>query len=190
MTHEEASNGPTGHAPLEPHPARTTEFRAAETVLEPGRDYRAVLRTSAGTLTVDLFQDEAPRTVNNFVFLALHRFYDGVPFHRVLENFMAQTGDPTGTGRGGPGYRFDDEFHPELRHDRPGTLSMANAGPGTNGSQFFLTFAETPWLDDRHAVFGRVVEGLDVLDAITRIDPNTPGGPAPDRIEEVRIVVA
>ncbi|MEX2501261.1 MAG: peptidylprolyl isomerase [Trueperaceae bacterium] len=181
---------PTGHEPVPPHEQRTTEFRSAEQVLEPGRDYRAVLRTSAGTMSIDLFQDRAPATVNNFVFLALHRFYDGVPFHRVLDDFMAQTGDPTGTGRGGPGYRFDDEFHPELRHDAPGTLSMANAGPGTNGSQFFLTFAATPWLDDKHAVFGRVVGGLEVLDTIARVDPSRPGGATPDTIEELRIVVA
>lgn len=169
---------------------RTTEFRGAEQVLEQDRDYRAVLETSAGRIVIDLAQDRAPITVNNFVFLALHRFYDGVPFHRVLEDFMAQTGDPTGTGRGGPGYRFADEFHAELRHDEPGTVSMANAGPGTNGSQFFITFAATPWLDDRHAVFGRVVEGTDVLSRIARVDPSRPGGAEPDVIESVTILAA
>ena len=169
---------------------RTTEFRGAEQVLEQDRDYRAVLETSAGRMVIDLAQDRAPKTVNNFVFLALHRFYDGVPFHRVLEDFMAQTGDPTGTGRGGPGYQFEDEFHEELRHDGKGVLSMANAGPNTNGSQFFLTFGETPWLDGRHPVFGRVIEGEEVLDRVTRVDPTRPGGAEPDRIEQVTILAS
>ena len=167
---------------------RTTQFPAAEVVLDPNLDYRAEIRTNKGTMTVELEQDLVPVTVNNFVFLALHQYYDGIVFHRVLEDFMAQTGDPTGTGRGGPGYRFDDEFHPDLRHDAPGVLSMANAGPGTNGSQFFITFTETPWLDQRHAVFGRVIDGLEVLDALTRIDPMQPGGVEPDVIESVQIL--
>jgi cyclophilin family peptidyl-prolyl cis-trans isomerase len=177
------------YRPVEPAAERRTDFDAARPVLEPDADYRAEIVTSKGTLLVDLEQDRAPVTVNNFVFLALQRFYDGVPFHRVLEDFMAQTGDPTGTGRGGPGYRFDDEFHDELRHDAKGVLSMANAGPGTNGSQFFITFAETPWLDRRHAVFGRVIEGHEVLDQLTRVDPSRPGGATPDVIETVRILV-
>ncbi len=166
------------------------EFDASEDVLEPDRDYRAVIETTAGEMVVDLFQDRVPRTVNNFVFLALHRFYDGVPFHRVLEDFMAQTGDPTGTGRGGPGYRFDDEIDPELSHDGPGVLSMANAGPNTNGSQFFITFTATPWLDGKHGVFGRVIEGMDVLDDLIRIEPGRSGGKTPDKIERVRILAA
>ncbi len=170
-----------------PHPDRTTRFEAATPVLQPDTAYQADLVTSAGTLRIDLEQDRAPVTVNNFVFLALHRFYEGVVFHRVLDGFMAQTGDPTGTGRGGPGYRFDDEFHPDLTHDGPGVLSMANAGPGTNGSQFFITFGATPHLDGRHAVFGRVVDGLEVLDALTRIDPMAPGGTEPDVIERVDV---
>ncbi len=169
---------------------RTTQFDAPQQVLEPGGDYRARVETSKGTLVLDLFQDGAPATVNNFVFLARHRFFDGIVFHRVLEGFMAQTGDPTGTGRGGPGYRFDDEFGEGLSHDGKGVLSMANAGPNTNGSQFFITFDATPWLDGRHAVFGRVVEGIDVLDALNRIDPGRPGrGPAPDTMERVTIYV-
>lgn len=166
---------------------RVTEFSAAEPVLENGFDYRAVIETTRGTLTIDLEQDRTPKTVNNFVFLALHRYFDGIVFHRVLEDFMAQTGDPTGSGRGGPGYRFADEFHPELKHDAKGVLSMANAGPGTNGSQFFITFTATPWLDGRHAVFGRVVEGLEVLDALTRIDPSAPGGARPDSMVRVSV---
>ena len=101
---------------------------------------------------------------------------------------MAQTGDPTGTGRGGPGYRFEDEFHPALRHDKKGVLSMANAGPNTNGSQFFITFQPTPWLDGKHAVFGQVIEGLEVLDALTHIDPQRPSGVKPDAISRLAIV--
>ncbi len=179
-----------GYAPLDPLGAeRTTRFAAAEPVLSPGADYRALISTSKGPLVLDLYQDAAPTTVNNFVFLARHRFYDGVVFHRVLDGFMAQTGDPTGSGRGGPGYTFADEFGPDLSHDGKGVLSMANAGPGTNGSQFFITFDATPWLDGRHAVFGRVLEGEEVLDALTRVDPGRPGGAKPDNMERVTIYV-
>lgn len=164
-----------GFAPV---PFRSDEpvqrFDAPESVLVGGLDYRAVMETTAGTLLLDLYETRVPRTVDNLVFLALERFYEGVPFHRVIDGFMAQTGDPTGTGRGGPGYAFDDEIVDGLVHDRPGLLSMANAGPDTNGSQFFLTFAETPWLDGNHAIFGEVAYGLDVLDAITRVDPQNP----------------
>ena len=165
---------PEGYTPLEPLGERTLNFAEAESVLNEGSDYAAVIQTSAGPIMVELYADRVPQTVNNFVFLALNRYYDGIVFHRVLEDFMAQTGDPTGTGTGGPGYEFGDEFHPELRHDAAGVLSMANAGPGTNGSQFFITFRDTPHLDDRHSVFGRVTEGLEVLDRITRIDPQMP----------------
>ena len=164
-----------GYIPLSPmSDTRQTSFRRAEQVLEAGRDYRAVIETNKGRMVVDLFQDETPATVNNFVFLALHRYYDGIVFHRVLEDFMAQTGDPTGTGRGGPGYQFQDEIVPALKHDAKGILSMANAGPNTNGSQFFITFQATPWLDGRHAVFGKAIEGLEVLDRLQRIDPQSP----------------
>ncbi len=150
------------------------QFEAAEDVLEPDTDYQAIVVTSKGTMRLNLFQDEVPVTVNNFVFLALHKYYDGIVFHRVLEGFMAQTGDPTGTGRGGPGYQFQDEILTELRHEKAGILSMANAGPNTNGSQFFITFAATPWLDGAHTVFGEVIEGTEVLDVINRIDPGQP----------------
>ena len=177
----------TGYEALTARSERETRFEAAEQVLDAGRDYRALVQTNRGDIVIDLHQDDAPVTVNNFVFLALQRYYDGVVFHRVLEDFMAQTGDPTGSGRGGPGYQFADEFAPHLRHDGKGVLSMANAGPGTNGSQFFITFTATPWLDGKHAVFGRVSEGLEVLDALTRVDPSRPGGATPDRMERVTI---
>jgi peptidyl-prolyl cis-trans isomerase A (cyclophilin A) len=150
--------------------------------------------TSEGSFRIRLFDDKVPNTVANFVGLAegtkefvdpksgqkaTRPFYDGLIFHRVIDNFMIQGGDPLGTGTGGPGYRFADEFHPTLRHDKPGILSMANSGPNSNGSQFFITLVPTPWLDNRHSVFGEVVEGMDVVSKIgstqTRNDrPVTP----------------
>ena len=142
--------------------------------IDPSKTYTATFVLENGTeFKVNLFAEKAPNTVNNFVFLSRDGFYDGVTFHRVIPGFMAQGGDPTGTGRGGPGYRFADEFHPDLKHDRPGILSMANAGPNTNGSQFFITFVPTPHLDGAHAVFGEVVEGMDVVNAISPRDPAT-----------------
>jgi cyclophilin family peptidyl-prolyl cis-trans isomerase/Flp pilus assembly protein TadD len=139
--------------------------------IDPEKSYRATIVTEKGNIVLELYADRAPNTVNNFVFLARDGFYDNTTFHRVIPGFMAQGGDPTGTGTGGPGYTFADEFHPELRHDGPGILSMANRGPDTNGSQFFITYEATPWLDDRHTVFGRVIQGLDVLGALTERDP-------------------
>jgi peptidyl-prolyl cis-trans isomerase A (cyclophilin A) len=141
----------------------------------------ATFDTSAGTFKIRLFEDKAPKTVANFVGLATgtkewtdsrtgkassQPFYDGLIFHRVIDGFMIQGGCPEGSGRGGPGYRFADEFGPGLKHDKAGLLSMANAGPNTNGSQFFITLAPTPWLDNRHAIFGEVVEGMDVVTKI------------------------
>lgn len=181
----EALQGFTALAPLSED--RVTQFSAPENVLESGKEYRAHINTSKGDIVVELYADRVPNTVNNFVFLARNKYYDGIVFHRVLEDFMAQTGDPTGSGMGGPGYQFADEFHPELRHTGKGVLSMANAGPGTNGSQFFITFVDTPWLDNRHAVFGRVVAGEDVLDALTRIDPSAPSGAQPDKMDSVTV---
>lgn len=151
------------------------QFSAAEEVLSEGQDYYALIVTNKGSLLVDLFEEGAPLTVNNFAFLSLNHYYDGIIFHRVLDNFMAQTGDPTGTGTGGPGYQFADEFNSELRHSGAGVLSMANSGPNTNGSQIFITFVDTPHLDDRHSVFGQVVEeNLAVLDDLTRVEPGRP----------------
>jgi len=144
----------------------------------------AEIETNRGTFTAELFEERAPRTTDNFIGLAEDGFYDGVVFHRVIEDFMIQGGDPEGTGRGGPGYTIDDEFHPELRHDSEGVLSMANAGPDTGGSQFFVTLKATPWLDDKHAVFGRVVEGMDVVREIGRVET----GPGDRPVDEVRMV--
>ncbi|HZW05183.1 MAG TPA: peptidylprolyl isomerase [Anaerolineaceae bacterium] len=154
--------------------------------IDPKKNYRAVFETDKGDISVRLFADKAPNTVNNFVFLARQGFYDDTIFHRVLNDFMAQGGDPTGTGTGGPGYKFADEFHPSLKHDRPGILSMANAGANTNGSQFFITHVPTPWLDRKHSVFGEVVEGMDVLMSIPERDPRNRNAPAV-RLKTVRI---
>lgn len=154
--------------------------------LDTTKSYTAVFKTEKGDITVELFADRAPRTVENFVNLARAGFYDGTTFHRVIGGFMAQGGDPTGTGTGGPGYQFADEFHPTLRHDGAGTLSMANAGPGTNGSQFFITHGPTPHLDDRHSVFGKVTDGMDVVNALRERDPQRDRQPG-DRIETIEI---
>ena len=128
------------------------------------------IKTSKGVIKGELFADKVPVTVANFVNLASRGFYDGLKFHRVIPDFMVQGGDPEGSGRGGPGYRFEDEFDPSLKHTGPGIFSMANAGPGTNGSQFFITHVPTPWLDGKHSVFGKVVEGQDVVNAIQAND--------------------
>ncbi|MBQ9372847.1 MAG: peptidylprolyl isomerase [Thermoguttaceae bacterium] len=130
----------------------------------------ATIETARGAIKLELYYDKAPKTVANFEKLANSKFYDGLTFHRVISDFMIQGGDPTGTGRGGPGYQFDDEFHPDLKHDGPGVLSMANAGPNTNGSQFFITHVPCPWLDGHHSVFGRTIEGQDVVNAIKQGD--------------------
>ena len=149
-----------------------------EMIIDPKKKYTATLGTDNGDIVLELFPDKTPRTVNNFVFLAREGFYDGTIFHRVIADFMVQGGDPTGTGTGGPGYRFGDEFHPSLKHNKPGILSMANAGPGTNGSQFFITHVPTPWLDGKHSVFGQVIQGMDVLLSIPPRDPMKVAAPA------------
>jgi cyclophilin family peptidyl-prolyl cis-trans isomerase len=154
--------------------------------LDTSKAYAARLKTQRGDIVVELYADRAPLTVENFVNLARAGFYDGTTFHRVIPGFMAQGGDPTGTGTGGPGYQFGDEFDPSLRHDGPGVLSMANAGPGTNGSQFFITHGPTPHLDNKHTVFGRVTAGMDVVRAIRERDPQRDREPG-DRIETIEI---
>ena len=146
--------------------------------IDPKKKYTALFKTEKGDFTVELYADKVPNTVNNFVFLAREGYYDNVTFHRVISNFMAQGGDPTGTGTGGPGYKIADEFHPSLRHNSAGILSMANAGPNTNGSQFFITHGPTPHLDHRHSVFGKVVQGMDIVLSFPDRDPmraKTPG---------------
>jgi len=175
---------------------------------------RVTLETTKGDIELELYDERAPETVENFLNLARHdpaaddepapgtttwedpetgeirgdSLYEGVEFHRVIDDFMLQTGDPQGTGRGGPGYTFDDEFHPELRHDGPGTLSMANSGPNTNGSQFFITLDAQPHLDDKHAVFGEVVDGMDVVEEIGSADTDMHDSPTtPIKIESVEV---
>lgn len=156
-----------------------------EMTIDPQKNYEALIKTSKGDMRVQLFADKAPLTVNNFVFLANEGFYDGLTFHRVIDDFMAQGGDPTGRGSGGPGYRFEDETDNGLTFDRPGLLAMANAGPGTNGSQFFITFVPTSWLNGNHTIFGEVIQGSEVLSQITR---RQPGAATPaDAIERIDI---
>jgi len=138
--------------------------------IDANKQYTASIETNRGTIEVDLFAKEAPKTVNNFVFLAREGFYDGVSFHRVISNFMVQGGDPTGSGRGGPGYKFEDETRGNPHRHGTGSLSMANAGPDTNGSQFFITHAPQPHLDGKHTVFGQVSQGQDVVNAIRQGD--------------------
>ena len=151
----------------------------------------AVFDTSEGRFKIKLFDDKAPNTVKNFVDLADGTktgkpFYDGLIFHRVIPDFMIQGGCPEGTGTGGPGYKFADEFHPSLRHTKPGLLSMANSGPNTNGSQFFVTVAATPWLDNKHSIIGEVVEGYDVVEKISKLPRNS--GDRPNKEVKVNSV--
>ncbi len=154
-------------------------------VIDTSKQYTAIIETEKGDMVLELFAKDVPVTVNNFVFLAREGFYNGSPFHRVLPGFMAQGGDPTGTGRGGPGYRFEDEF---THHKHGvGTLSMANAGPGTNGSQFFITFTPQPGLDGKHSVFGQIIEGMDVLQNLTPRDPSQNPSFEGDKIIKIRI---
>jgi cyclophilin family peptidyl-prolyl cis-trans isomerase len=141
--------------------------------IDPTRQYFATFKMeNGGEFVAQLFADKAPKTVNSFVFLAREGFYDGLTFHRVIDQFMAQGGDPTGTGAGGPGYEFEDEFDASLTFDKPGLLAMANSGPNTNGSQFFITYAPTPHLNNQHTIFGQVIEGMDVVNSLTRRDPD------------------
>jgi len=156
--------------------------------IDPNKRYVAVFHTDRGDFQVELFAKQAPVTVNNFVFLARDHFYDGVTFHRVIRGFMAQGGDPTGTGTGGPGYQFADEPGAlALKHDQAGILSMANAGRNTNGSQFFITFGPTPHLNGKHGVFGRVISGMDVVNSLRERDPDRDRQPG-DMILSIDIV--
>ena len=151
----------------------------------------AEFKTNHGSFSVELFEDKAPKTAKNFIDLAEKSFYDGVVFHRVIDGFMIQGGDPTGTGRGGPGHTIQDEFHPDLGHAGEGILSMANAGPNTGGSQFFITLEATPWLDRKHAVFGKVTGGIEVVRAIGKTPTGRGDRPVQDVVmESVRIVQA
>jgi cyclophilin family peptidyl-prolyl cis-trans isomerase len=162
--------------------------RAPEVEIDTSKRYTATMETSKGSIVVELFADRTPVTVNNFVFLARKGFYDGTTFHRVIQDFMIQGGDPEGTGRGGPGYTFTDEFREELRFEQPGFLAMANAGPNTNGSQFFITVGTPSHLNGRHTIFGRVAEGYDTVEAISKLSTDSADRPRDEaRIERVTI---
>ena len=173
--------------------AEKTEPVKADTPLPPAdpnkKNSLAVFETSMGTFKVELFEDKAPRTAQNFISLVTKGFYNGLIFHRVIDGFMIQGGDPKGNGTGGPGYVIPDEFHKDLKHTGAGILSMANAGPNTGGSQFFITLDATPWLDGKHAIFGKVVEGLDVVKAIGKVKTGAQDRPQTDVVmKKVTIV--
>ena len=155
--------------------------------VDPSQPYFATVKTNKGIFCIELLVARATQTVNSFVFLSQEGFYDGAPFHRVLPDFVAQTGDPTGSGFGGPGYRFDDEIDPQLKYDEPGVVAMANSGPNTNGSQFFITYQAIPDLDGKYTIFGRVVQGMDVVENLQPRDPQqNPYAPA-DLIQAITI---
>ena len=157
---------------------KTDQTKTEKFKLEGNEMAVAVIKTNMGTIEIELFATETPKTVENFAGLAGKGYYNGVIFHRVIENFMIQGGDPTGTGRGGDSFwggKFADEIVPSLKHDQPGILSMANAGPNTNGSQFFITLVATPWLDGKHTIFGKVIAGMDVVSAIGKVATSKPG---------------
>lgn len=193
LTRDNTPNGTevTGERPLAAlDPAERNGYYASppEMTIDNDKEYTAVIRMAdGGEMRLNLFDEQAPETVNNFVFLANQGFYDGTTFHRVLENFMAQGGDPTGTGTGGPGYEFASEIDPSLSFDRRGILAMANAGPDTNGSQFFITFEPVTRLDGGYTIFGELIEGDDVLSNISLRDPDTATEPG-DVIDEIVIV--
>ena len=156
--------------------------------IDPSKHYTATIVTEKGDIVIELYPAEAPVTVNSFVFLARQGFYDGVTWHRVLPGFVAQTGDPTGTGSGGPGYTFKDEISPKLNLDAPGIVAMANSGPNSNGSQFFITYTPQPGLDGSYTVFGKVIAGMDVVNKLTPRNPEkNPNAPPGDRILTIRI---
>ena len=155
--------------------------------LDTSKDYSAVLYTEKGNITIDLFEKQVPLTVENFINLSKSGFYNEVGFHRVIPGFMAQTGDPTGTGTGGPGYTFEDEFHPELLHKGEGIVSMANRGPNTNGSQFFITYGSTEHLDGKHSIFGKITSGMEIVSLISPRDPRNASAPL-FKIDKIEIV--
>lgn len=167
-TASEGGSSPTGQEPI---PTKQIWDQPPEMTIQQDTIYLATLKTERGDIQIELFTDKAPVTANNFIFLAEQGFYDNTTFHRVIPEFMAQAGDPSGTGMGGPGYRFGDEFHPDLRFDQEGLLAMANAGPDSNGSQFFITYGAAPHLTGSHTIFGKVVEGMKVLESLTPRDP-------------------
>jgi cyclophilin family peptidyl-prolyl cis-trans isomerase len=162
-------------------------YERPEMTIDPQKDYRAVVETEKGTFTIQLYADVAPVTVNSFIFLVNQGWYDGVTFHRVLDGFVAQTGDPTGTGAGGPGYTFENEIDPDLTFDSPGVVAMANAGPDTNGSQWFITYAPVEQLNGNYTIFGKVIDGMDVVNSLTRRDPQTNPDFDGDRIISITI---
>lgn len=174
--------------------AEKTEPVKVDTPLPPAdpnkKNSLAVFETSMGTFKVELFEDKAPRTAQNFISLVNKGFYNGLIFHRVIDGFMIQGGDPKGNGTGGPGYVIPDEFHKDLKHTGAGILSMANAGPNTGGSQFFITLDATPWLDGKHAIFGKVVEGLDVVKAIGKVKTGAQDRPQTDVVMKKVTIVA
>ncbi|MCC6146522.1 MAG: peptidylprolyl isomerase [Anaerolineaceae bacterium] len=166
-----------------------TQFKECPpTVIDPNKEYTATLKTEKGDIVIQLFPEEAPLTVNSFVFLAREGWYNGVPFHRVIPDFVAQSGDPSGTGGGSPGYQYSNEVTPKLRYDQPGRIGMANAGPDTNGSQFFITYAPQPTLDGSYTIFGQVISGMEALEKLTPRDPSQPGNlPEADKILSIEI---
>lgn len=170
---------------IEPVQAQTS---STSTIQKDEGIVKVKIETTLGVIEANLFANEAPKTVENFVKLAEKGFYDGIIFHRVIPDFMIQTGDPTGTGMGGPGYQFADEFSPKLKHNKPGILSMANSGPNTNGSQFFITAAPTTWLDGKHSVFGEVTSGMDVVTKISTVSRTRSDKPIQD-IKMVKVTV-
>jgi len=182
-----ASQAPKVTPVVTPVPTPVTSTPTPETAKDD-TIVKIKIETTLGDIYADLYEAEAPKTVGNFVTLAKKGFYDGIIFHRVIPNFMIQTGDPTGTGMGGPGYQFADEFSSKLRHDKPGVLSMANAGPNTNGSQFFITEVPTPFLDDKHAVFGQVTQGMDVVLKIARVPRDARDKPY-DKVAMNKVVI-
>jgi len=169
---------------------RTTLTKPEKVAFDPEHKYFVNMVTNKGTIKIQMMPDVAPMHVTSFLYLTKLGFYDGLPFHRVITGFMAQGGDPLGNGTGGPGYKFDGEFSDKVKHTAPGMLSMANAGPGTDGSQFFLTFKPTPWLDGKHSIFGKVVEGMDVLQKLEAAGSQSGRTSEPLKMEKLTVEVS